>query len=777
MSSNWSDSFRESLHNVKQSVIIKENFENKKKEKKIKMEEKEDTSSSAEKEMLKRMKEEYEKKQKSMDLDNYKNIELIENMRDIGRIPNSDINSLKKSMEKSFSSVNKKLDKIKKNTQLLAGDDDKKDDKDDKKDDKDDEEDKDAAADDAADNEDIEKNNDEEDIYKTVNKKENFKYEGMKNEKLEKDKKEDGEKDNDEEDDGEDNDEKKKKNKEEDGDKEEEDDDKEEEEDEEDSDDDVDDDEEDKKESFELIEGISRNKKNNKTKNKSKPVKFNNKKKHNKTNKKNKKNNKTYKNKFFKDIGNFFRNIVSETTYVNNAIAEKICYVVSFGEKPSKQDKTIIKNAWFRFSGLFITFFIFINWFYVIYFEKLTEYLIGTDINFSYMKFSDNMPGYFLFKFFLEVPIHILDFLKDNLIYLVKTLPFDWGIGLEIIIPFFLYFVYYVSKGINVNVISFIESLLEGKKLPKMLMGIIMLFVLVFILIKIPDVFINAIMMLGGPIFGSIYTLVWFIIKFLVSIPISILFVAWFCVYYSFFVVLFQPIKELGIWGTFGEIFEKLNTFNPIYLKAFHDNFCVSSSDNCKEQGFLGFLYNQLLVPLGVFLVRHLFSYFFVFFLLLTIITAFYSIQSFTLKTNVIGLFGVISCAIILLSKWTQKMIIDFPISENKEDNKSINVGYGPFIGAINLLLFTLYRSTYKLFSTEMIFITNFILASLVIFHFIYLVSMNNHINLGKLPLILYMLLASSILGYFHYDTFFNTKLGNIMMSLGVLVAILSLLY
>ena len=28
MSSNWSDSFRESLHNMKQSVIIQENFEN-----------------------------------------------------------------------------------------------------------------------------------------------------------------------------------------------------------------------------------------------------------------------------------------------------------------------------------------------------------------------------------------------------------------------------------------------------------------------------------------------------------------------------------------------------------------------------------------------------------------------------------------------------------------------------------------------------------------------------------------------------------------------------
>jgi hypothetical protein len=761
---------------MKQSVIIQENFENKKNKKEKKMDKKndekeDDTSSSTEKDMLKRLKEEYKKKQKSMELDDYKNIELIENMRDIGRIPNTDINSLKKSMEKSFSSVNKKLDKIKKNTQMMFGDDDDKEDNDDN-DDKDDNE----------DNDEDEKDNDEEDIYKTVNKKENFKYEGMKNEKIKKDKKEeDDDEEDDDDDDDEDDDDEDDEEDEEKEDEEKEDEEKEDEEKEDEEKDKKEEEEDGKKESFELIEGNSRRKKHDKTKNKSKPVKFNKKKTHNKTNKtnnnKNKKNNKNNKNIFFKDIGNFFRNLISETTYVNNAVAEKICYVVSFGENPSKKDKTFIKNAWFNFSGLFITFFIFINWFYVIYFEKLTEKIISPDINFSYMKFSDNMPGYFLFKFFLEVPIHILDFLKDNLIYLIKTLPFDWGIGLEIIIPFFLYFVYYVSKGINVNIISYIENLLEGKSLSKTLMSLILLFVLIFILIKIPEVFLNATMVFTSPIFGSIATLVWFILKFLVSIPISVLFVAWFCVYYSFFVVLFQPIKELGVWGTFGEIFEKLNTFNPIYLKAFHDKFCVSSSDNCKEQGFLGFLYNQLLVPLGVFLVRHLFSYLAVFFLLLTIITAFYSIQSFTLKTNIIGLFGVISCAIILLSKWSQKMIIDFPTSENKEDNKSINVGYGPFIGAINLLLLMLYRSTYKLFSTEMIFITNFILASLVIFHFIYLISMNNHINLGQLPLIMYILLAASLLSYFHYDTFFNTKLGKIVMSLGLLVGFLSLLY
>ena len=760
MSSNWSDSFRESLHNMKQSVIIQENFENKKtkKEKKLdkkKDEKEDDTSSSTEKDMLKRMKKEYEKKQKSMELDDYKNIELMQNIRDIDRIPNSDINSLKKSMEKSFSSVNKKLDTINKNTKLLS--------EDNIKDDKEDVEDKD-------DKEDKEDDKEEEDIYKTV-KKENFKYEGMINEKRNKKEEEDEEEDKDADEDDEDGENAEDgKNAEDDGENAEDKKDKEEDEDEE--------DEEDEEEGFDVIEGNSNNKKTfkktNKTNQKSKPVKSNNK----KTRKKNYKEEIQNKRKnISRDIGNFFRNLISETTYVNNAIAEKICYVVSFGEKPSKKDKTFIKNAWFRFSGLFITFFIFINWFYVIYFQKLTERIIPADFNFSYMKFSENMPGYPFFEFFLEVPFRILDTLREGLVYLFKTLPFDWGIGLEIIIPFFLYFVYYVSKGININVFSFIQNLLEGKSLPKMLMGFIMLFVLVFILINVPSMFMDLSQKLGGPIFGSIATLVWFIVKFLVSIPMSVLFVAWFCVYYSFFVLLFQPIKDLGIWGTFGEIFTTLNNFNPIYLKAFHNEFCVSNSDNCKEQGFLGFLYNQLLVPLGVFLIRHLFSYLTIFFLLLTVITAFYSIRSFTLKTNIIGLFGVISCAIILLSKWSQKMIINFPTSENDKDNKSINVGYGPFIGAINLLLLLLYHSTYKLFSTEIIFITNFILASLVIFHFIYLISMNNHINLGQLPLILYILLAASLLSYFHYDTFFNTKLGRIVMGLGLLVAFLSLLY
>lgn len=211
-------------------------------------------------------------------------------------------------------------------------------------------------------------------------------------------------------------------------------------------------------------------------------------------------------------------------------------------------------------------------------------------------------------------------------------------------------------------------------------------------------------------------------------------------------------------------------------MENFQSTNCVSDSDNCKEQGILGILYNQMIIPSFVFIVRHLTSFTFIIFLLFTLICAFRYINTFTLKLNLIGSLGLISLATILLTRWFRDTIIRFPTSPNINENKEINMCAGPALGAINVLMFMVFGSTYTLFNsfTQIIMKSLFVIFFMI--YFTYIVMMNNHINLGVLPFVLYLLLAFSIVSYYHYDLFFNTVLGNIIIWSAIIIAILSMM-
>jgi hypothetical protein len=249
------------------------------------------------------------------------------------------------------------------------------------------------------------------------------------------------------------------------------------------------------------------------------------------------------------------------------------------------------------------------------------------------------------------------------------------------------------------------------------------------------------------------------------------LFIAWFYVYYSFFVIIVQPIKELGVLGTFSEIFDKLQNFNPIFLKSIQDENCVPLS----HKSVLGFLKNQLVVPTLVFIVRHFLSYFFVLFLLFTLIRVFYFVNTFTLKMNLIGIIGVIISAIILMSKWATSMTIGFPTSSDINENLQINMGYSPFIGSMAVLIFTLYYSNYKLLTKTIRIVLQGLLFLILLIHFIYMIRRNDNIDLGYLPTVLMFMMISAVVGMFYYDTFFNTTIGRVVTGLVILFAIISL--
>ena len=72
----WSESFRDSLNTVKETIFMKskESFQNQKEEM--------DEKLILEEEMTKRLKEEFNKKQKRMEMENYKHIELMQNIEE-----------------------------------------------------------------------------------------------------------------------------------------------------------------------------------------------------------------------------------------------------------------------------------------------------------------------------------------------------------------------------------------------------------------------------------------------------------------------------------------------------------------------------------------------------------------------------------------------------------------------------------------------------------------------------------------------------------------------
>jgi hypothetical protein len=714
----WSESFRDRLHGLKESFkenLKKESFESGKKTKDAKLGEMElhQSDDYHEKLMISRMTEAYTKKQESIEKeqeekekDNYKNRELLENLRDKDRIPNREIRKLK-NIVNSFSEIHDKFEHLARAGVIQT----------------------------------VEKNGDELfDIekYSVYDNEEGFEEDL---DAADGDDAEEGfEDDLDAVDGGGDDAE-------------------------EGFEDDLDGDEEGFEDDLDDAdeEGFENLKEGAKSKKKKKSAKQ-----------------KRMEYRSFRRFKNGFNKFYSELGKLNVYIPNAITYGLSFGKKIPANEKTFIKKTWYHFVAFFITLFMFLNWFYVIFFEKLTNYLVDPDVFFSYKKFYDATVEPTSFKtisnFFFKIPVQVLDLIKDTLIFFFKKLPLEWGFGLEIVIPFFLYFVYRFSSSINLNIFTYIHNALNGKELPSNLMGVILITVLGFCFYKFGGNFKSLMdttkdAKIAGPAAAII-----FILQFLITLPITVLFISWFYVYYSFFVIIVQPIKELGVFGTFQEIFDKLNYFNPLFMPNFQSTNCVSDSDNCKEQGILGILYNQMIIPSFVFIVRHLLSFNLIVFLLFTIVCAFRYIKTFTLKLNLIGSLGLISLATILLTRWFRDTIIRFPTSPNINENKEINMGSGPTLGAINILIYIVFASTFTLFNNSTQLMMKILVGILFMIYFTYIVMMNNHIDLGILPFVLYLLLAFSIVSYYQYDLFFNTVLGNIIIWSAIIIAILSMM-
>jgi len=674
----WSESFRDSLSTAKEALFMKskENFQNKKGGKMKKEDEKEGKENEKmilEEEMTKRMKEEYNKKQKRMEMENYKHIELSENINDSDRVPTINFDSIKKLVQ-NFSSLNDKLKKLKITTDSYS--------------------------------------------KTTEENKKGIKKETMKdNKEDEAEEKEDEAEEKEEEAEG-------------------------------------------KEEEAEGKEDESEGKEEEKT---------------NIENFNSKEGDSNNESSFTTLVQNTVNSLDSDIEKINYYIPDAVCYILSLGEKIDNQEKEIIRNTWKYLIGFFITIWVFINWFYVIYFEKLATDFVDPDVFYPYLKFFQNIPGHSALNFFLEVPLKVLDTIKDFCLYILKTLPLEWGIGFEFIIPIFLFIIYTGSSNINQNIITYIKDLLNGKNFGNTFKGIALFLTLIFILEKIPMVFLVA--SLNGPIIAAIYTIVWFIIKFMVCIPITTICLILYYVYYSFFAILFQPIKDLGFLGTLNEIHKKFVYFNPIYSEVLQSSNCVFASDSCKEQTFFGVLINLMIIPSLVFIIRHLLSFFVVLILLFTVITAYHSINSFALKMNIVGFFGVLTFLVMFTSKWLSPMTIGFPTSPDINENKQINMGYAPFLGGINIVIISMYFLFSNLISSIPIFniIALFVILASIIIQFIYVISMNPTMNLGALHFILSFLLAFSIMTYFGYDYFWKTTLGKLFIALVFIICILSI--
>ena len=710
----WSEGFRNRLSSSKYGMATEstENFQN------IKGEENENDGDDEneeneeiektilEKEMVKRLKEEYKKKMKRMEMENFKHIELMENIEDTSRVPNINVGSLQR-LVANFSTLSDKLNKLKQNTSKAPS----------KK----------------------------EEVGKTEEKKEEKKGAienmGVGGKP--------GESDSDSESDS-------------DG--------------EESSDDESSDDESDSESESDMDENKQ-----------PKIESFKSKKDDSDSSKKESGGGggsenilsilKDKLNELFAKAQSSFNSLGSEINEWNDYIPEKLCSIFTIGGKVSNDDVEVIRTIWLRIISFFVTIYVFINWFYVIYFEKLATDMIEPDVFLPYLKFFKNIPGHYLFNFFFEIPFKVLDTLKEFAFYFLKTLPMEWGIGLEFIIPLFLYLIYNKYSNLGANVFNYIKQLLNGQGLESNYTTIIFVMTLLFILMKLPWVYIGS-ALFNGPIYTSIYTIVWFILKVLICVPISILSFILFYVYYSFFVILAQPIKDLGILGTLGDIHEKLSNFNPIYSNVIHTANCVTGADICKQHTLGSFIFNLILIPSMVFIIRHFLSFLVILLFIIIILTALTSIQSLTLKANIVGFFGIFGFFIIMLCRWFKNTTIAFPTSPDTSENKPINMGLIPFFGGINIILLFMYFFYSKLLSKvsglKYIFMISLVIG--IIIQFLYVVSMYPEaVSVNSMKLLFFMAIFS-VISYFGFGDFWKTAVGKLILSMVFLGFILMMI-
>ena len=451
---------------------------------------------------------------------------------------------------------------------------------------------------------------------------------------------------------------------------------------------------------------------------------------------------------------------------------------MSFAGKVDDSDIEVLKNLWMKIVIFIISIYVFLNWFYVIYFEKLSTEIIDADVFFPFLKFFKNLPGHYPFNFFMEIPLKVLDFLKDIMFYVLKTFPLEQGIGLEIIIPLFLLLIYRAYSNIDSNIFKYVQQVFNGQMLGSSQSKVVLLTTLAYIIAKLPFVYLP-VALTSGPLWTIFYTTLWFFLKIFICIPISIFCFVAFYLYYSFFVILFQPIKDLGIWGTFYDIHEKFVNFNPIYSEVIHTANCVSGADMCKQQTFSSFMYNLIITPSLVFIIRHFFSFITILFLLITMITIFRSIHSSVLKTNLISFFGILSFLIVLICRWFKPTTIGFPVSADTNENKPIYMGFAPLLGCINIILIFLYYFNSKLLLTIPMLhsIILFIMIAAFVIQFVYVISLYPDIKLESFIYILSFFIAFSVMSFFGYNHFWKTAIGKLILASVFIVFILTLVH
>jgi len=337
--------------------------------------------------------------------------------------------------------------------------------------------------------------------------------------------------------------------------------------------------------------------------------------------------------------------------------SNKIANVLS-GNTATKSDKKFIYNYLCYFIVLLMSIFVFMDFYFLfaIYNEEFwkepEKYSEKKD---NLNEHSEKMP---LINSIFGVAISSFIFIITTFHWMISYVPLKYlSIRNHMIVPYmFLFIIHYVS-GIHQGFFSFFKSFLQVdyKKISKNSLYIFVLILCIYFTGKIIVKFLidhpNYVPtdMIRG-LFFLFIVVIFFIIMMMTQPIVGYFLCGCYFLYYAFVPILFH---DQGFFGNISKVYHSLTEINYEYIAELEKGKCLPGVHPCKNHdGKLSWIYDYMIEPAHVFVIRHFLTFTFSFYLWKLLFESFLYVRSFQLKMALAFISITLSILLMISGDW-----------------------------------------------------------------------------------------------------------------------------
>jgi len=377
---------------------------------------------------------------------------------------------------------------------------------------------------------------------------------------------------------------------------------------------------------------------------------------------------------------------------------------------------------------------VFLNFYFLIYF--------GNDVDVNGRLIYENLSGWnksdyyktateYYYNFFQNIPLLSVFFYQfveigvDSFIYIISTFhwlfPYlfieYWAIGSHVVLPNMYFLINYLVDQVHQALYPFILSMFPTRfSFKELTSNKIFLFATIITFyhyckgwmddekLKLLRMFRNQIPLPSG--FITFIIFIFMVIIFIMLNLITIVLCAYFSIYAIVIYFLYYSFVPLCFYGegllkNLRNVFDSLNHFNYQYIARTDDPKCIPGVHPCKEHGFIGWIFEFLVEPSHVFVVRHFFSFVLALFFLVFMVVSFYTVQSAYFKKVLILISLGLSIAIMMMGNWFSRMTLLFPIHKDKRVDQEL--GFLPLLSGLGFLIICVLSYVFYIIPTALL--------------------------------------------------------------------------